>query len=109
MQVNAKENTMTYADAKRLLEEKPDWLPVLRECVRCARKYGEFAGKWVFDNLKRQGINVWKPSLRSLAARGILKKVRTAESRRTAYYQMPDISGVERAIAEMEEKMKKQP
>ena len=94
---------MSYAGTKRLIEEKPEWFPIIRECVRCAEKYGEFAGSWVLKGVERElKKKIWVPGLRTLVAYGILKKVDTSRSGRRAYYIMPDINGAKKAIQEIE-------
>ena len=93
---------MSYAGTKRLLEEKPEWLPILRECVKCAEKYGEFAGSWVLKGVERElKKKVWVPGLRTLVAYGILKKVDTSRGGRRAYYIIPDIEGTKKALQEL--------
>ncbi len=96
---------MSYAGTKRLLEEKPEWLPILRECVKCAEKYGEFAGSWVLKGVEEElKKKIWVPGLRTLTAYGILKKTDESRGGRRAYYIMPDIEGAKKAIKEFENK-----
>lgn len=93
---------MSYAGTKRLLKEKPEWLPIIRECVKCAEERGEFAGSWVLKEVERKlKKKVWVPGLRTLVAYGILKKVETSRGGRRAYYMMPEIEGTKRAIQEL--------
>ena len=92
----------TYASVKRLADERPDWIPIVKECLECAQKYKEFAGNWVLRNLeKKTKKKVWKPGLRTLVAYGILKKIDTSKDRRKAYYIMPDPEGVKKALHEL--------
>ncbi len=94
---------MSYAGVKRLSEERPDWIPIVKECLECSQKYEEFAGSWVLSSLaeKRNAI-VWKPGLRTLVAYGILKKIRTTRGGRRAYYIMPDPVGAKKALQEID-------
>ncbi|MHB8280373.1 MAG: hypothetical protein ACYDIA_22385 [Candidatus Humimicrobiaceae bacterium] len=90
-----------YSAAKRLLEEKPKWFPIVLETLEAAKKYREFAGSWVLRKIKEKGeIYPLGPGLRTLVAFGILKRTETARSGRRAYYVMPDPNGVERALKE---------
>ena len=92
----------TYANVKRLAEERPDWIPIVKECIECAEKYKEFAGSWVLRNLeKKTKKKVWKPGLRTLAAYGILKKTDTSRGGRRAYYTMPNLEEVKKALHEL--------
>ena len=79
-----------------MAREKPGWIPVIRSVYKEAGQTKEFAGAWV---LKRLGE--WAPSLRTLAARGVLEKTETARGGQRAYYEMPDRAGVERALKEL--------
>ena len=94
---------MSYSGVKRLAEERPDWIPIVKECFEYAQKYEEFAGSWVLSSLaeKRNEI-VWKPGLRTLVAYGILKKIRTTRGGRRAYYIMPDQEGAKKALQEID-------
>ena len=93
---------MSYHGVKRLSEERPDWIPIVMECLECAQKYNRFAGSWVLSGIaeKRKEI-VWKPGLRTLVAYGILKKVDTSRGGRRAYYIMPDQEGAKKALDEL--------
>lgn len=93
---------MSYAGTKRLIEERPEWAPIVKECLECSLKYKEFAGSWVLKSLEKKiGKKVWKPGLRTLVAYGILKKVDTSRGGRRAYYIMPDPEGVKKALEEL--------
>ncbi len=100
---NVKEvKKMSYAGTKRLAKERPDWIPIVRECLECAREYNEFAGSWVLKRLEeKKKKKIWKPGLRTLVKYGILKRTRTSRGGRRAYYIMPDPEGVERALREL--------
>ncbi|MHB8277882.1 MAG: hypothetical protein ACYDIA_09545 [Candidatus Humimicrobiaceae bacterium] len=90
-----------YSAAKRLLEEKPKWFPIVLETLEAAKKYREFAGSWVLRKIKEKGeIYPLGPGLRTFVAFGILKRTETAGSGRRAYYVMLDPEGVERALKE---------
>lgn len=82
-------------------EKGPKWLPVVvssyQQSRRTAPYGGRFAGAWVLHDL-----GDWVPSLRSLAAAGILEKSGdTVRGGRRAYYCMPDADGVERALRQL--------
>ena len=94
---------MSYAGVKRLSEERPDWIPIVKECLECSQKYEEFAGSWVLSGLaKKRKEKVWKPGLRTLVAYGILKKISTTRGGRRAYYIMPDPEGTKKALQEID-------
>lgn len=83
------------------LEKGPKWLPVVwaayQEALRTTPYGGRFAGSWVL-----QSLGGWVPSLRVIAALGIVKKEgETVRGGRRAYYRMPDIEGVQRALLEL--------
>ena len=93
---------MSYDGVKRLSEERPDWIPIVMECLECAQKYNKFAGSWVLSGLaEKRKKKVWKPGLRTLAAYGILEKVTTSRGGRRAYYIMPDLEGAKKALVEL--------
>jgi len=91
----------------RLAYERPDWLPVLRAaCIQAAKSApygGQFAGRWVLQELERQlGTRAWRPGRRLLVAYGLLEKVgESTRGGRRAYYRMPDPVGVESALDEI--------
>jgi hypothetical protein len=91
----------SYNGVKRLAKERPDWLPIVKECLACAEKYGEFAGSWVLNEVKKIGIK-WFPGLRILTSYGILERTETNRGGRRAYYIMPDPEGVKKALGELE-------
>lgn len=77
------------------------WLPVVVSAFLQARRAapygGRFAGAWVLRDL-----GDWVPSLRPLAAAGIVEKSgETVRGGKRAYYCMPDADGVERALREL--------
>ena len=94
---------MSYEAVIKLAREKPsnppgvDWLKVVRGCYEEAMSHGgnRFAGTWVY---KRQKVG-WFPGLRMLEKYGILRKVATVSG--GAFYKMPDIDRVGRALHEL--------
>lgn len=95
-------NTISgYNAVKRLAREHPKWLPIVEACLEEAKTTkGEFAGAWVLSQAKKKGIN-WFPNLRLFVSYGILKHEDTTRSGRRAYYTMPDIGGVQKALQEI--------
>lgn len=93
----------SYGAVKKLLEEKPEWFPIVSEALKAALKYEEFAGSWVLREIREKGeFYPLGPGLRTLAAFGILKRTVTSRGGRRAYYIMPDPDGVQRALIEIE-------
>ena len=90
-----------YDGVKRLSKDNPEWLPIVKACLICAKEYHEFAGSWAYDEAKKLGVG-WFPNLRKLASYGILKHTKTPRGGKRAYYIIPDIEGVERALKELE-------
>ena len=90
----------SYGAVKKLLEEKPEWFPIVSEALKAALKYEEFAGSWVLRGVKEKALP--GPGLRTLAAFGILKRTVTSRGGRRAYYIMPNPDGVQRALIEIE-------
>lgn len=90
-----------YDGVKRLLKDDPDWFPIVKACLICAKESHEFAGSWACDEAKKLGIG-WFPNLRKLASYGILKRIKTTRGGKRAYYIMPDIKGVTKALSELE-------
>ena len=102
---------MGYQGVMRLAREHPfnpnksgppvfnvDWLKVVRGCNKVAKKYGgkSFPGAAVADEVG------WFPGLRMLEKYGILKKEgETVRGGRRAYWTMPDMDGVGRALREL--------
>lgn len=93
----------TYEATVALLREFPQWRGIVSAAVEEAKttSSGRFAGKWVLDKANKHGIT-WVPNLRKLVSYGILTKV--GESTRggaRAYYSMPDVESVERALQDV--------
>jgi len=94
-------NSQGYLAVHRLAREHPEWIPIVRACLREAKRVkGDFAGAWVLEEAKKEGVR-WFPNLRILVSYGILQRTYVTRAGRRAYYVMPDISGVERALSEL--------
>ncbi len=90
-----------YKGVKRLGREKPEWIPIVEACLEEAKESkGDFAGAWVLERAKKKGVS-WFPNLRTLVSYGILKRTDVTRGGRRAYYIMPDIEGVEKALKEI--------
>lgn len=100
----------TRQQVLRLASERPDWLPVLEAACRSAKTSepygGEFAGRWVLQELGNQtGEPVWAPGLRLLVGYGLLEKAgESTRGGRRAYYRMPDRAGIEATLAELRDR-----
>lgn len=93
-----------YEAVVHLLRDHPEWFPVVSSAVEEAQtiKTGRFAGAWILDRAKKRGVQ-WLPNFRKLVAYGILQKDgESSRGGRRAYYTMPDIEGVERALKEFD-------
>lgn len=91
-----------YKAVKRLAVERPDWLPIVRECLQLSKEIsGDFAGAWIYGRVIKKGIKF--SNLRLLTSFGILKKEGTSRAGRRAYYTIVDPEGVERALNELAE------
>jgi len=89
-----------YKAVKRLLHERPELLPVARMCLEIAKTTdNDFAGKWVLK--KFRDTNIKLSNLRPISSFGIIVKTGSARGGTRAYYSMPDIEGVERALTEL--------
>lgn len=103
--------TPAHKGVKRLAMDHPDWIPVVKASLKCAKRYrGEFAGKWVLNELNKTnwpGLKYgntkakWFPGLRLLKVYGILERKDVTRGGRRAYYTMPDAKGVEKALGEI--------
>jgi hypothetical protein len=94
-----------YKGTKRLAYENAKWIPIVEACLEEAKRYGEFAGSWVLSTAKKKGVS-WFPNLRTLVSYGILKRTDVTRGGRRAYYIMPDVKGVEKALEEIKELLK---
>ena len=95
------EVTSGYKTVKRLAIERPDWLPIVRECLKFWKEHhADFAGAWVYQRLKQSGGPKFS-NLRLLVSFGILRKEGTSRQGRRAYYSIIDPEGVEQALAEL--------
>src|SRR3989344_8251669 len=92
-----------YKAVKRLAVERPDWLPIVRECLKFWKEHhADFAGSWVYQSLQESGGPKFS-NLRLLVSFGILKKEGTSRQGRRAYYTIVDPEGVEQALNELAE------
>jgi len=91
-----------YEAVIALLREHPNWRGVVKAALEEARtiKNDRFAGAWVLERAKKYGIH-WIPNLRKLVSYGILVKMGdSSRGGRRAYYSIPDMEGVEKALME---------
>jgi len=89
-----------YKAVKRLAVERPDWLPIVQECLNLSKEIkGDFAGTWVFKRVQKKGLRF--SNLRLLVSFGILRKEGTSRAGRRAYYSMVNLEGVEQALNEL--------
>lgn len=91
-----------YLAVVALLRDHPEWLPVLNATLEEAKaiKGTRFSGAWVLNRAKKHGVH-WIPNLRKLVSYGIIfKEGETTRGGRRAYYIMPDMNGVEKALEE---------
>ncbi len=96
------EQTPGYKATKRLSVERPDWLPIVRECLDLSKEIsGDFAGAWVYKRVRDKGLKF--SNLRLLTSFGILKKEDTSRGGRRAYYSFVDRDGTEQALKELSE------
>lgn len=90
-----------YKAVKRLAVERPDWLPIVRECLKFWKEHhADFAGAWVYQRLQESGGPKFS-NLRLLVSFGILKKEGTSRQGRRAYYSIVDPEGVKQALNEL--------
>lgn len=85
-----------------LLYAEPDWGPILRECIIVAQQRkdeGKFAGAWVMQGLRAQGIQT-PSNLRTLAKLGLLTLVHTSRHGNRAYYTLADAKVIHKALKE---------
>lgn len=100
MMIGMENEISGYKAVKRLSVERPDWLPIVRECLNLFKEIkSDFAGAWVFKRVQEKGIKF--SNLRLLTSFGILKKEGTSRGGRRAYYSMVDPEGVEIALKEL--------
>lgn len=96
-------NNDSYNAVVALLTEHPKWRVIVAAALEEAKstKGGRFAGAWVLNKAKQNGV-AWIPNLRKLVAYGILhKEGESARGGRRSYYSMPDEDGVARALNDM--------
>jgi hypothetical protein len=102
---------MSYAAVMKLAKERPisdptewnqngiDWLAVVKGCYEESQSSngGQFAGAWV-----QSRVNFSFPGLRFLTKNRLIVKVGdTVRTGTKAYYIMPDMEGVARALNEL--------
>ena len=86
-----------YKAVNRLAHERPELLPVVRVCLDMAKTTdNDFAGKWVLKKFVDTDLKL--SNLRSISSFGIIVKVGSARGGTRAYYSMPDLEGVEKAL-----------
>ena len=87
-----------YDALKRLADEDPAWIPVVRACYESSQKHGNhFAGSWIV-----QEPNIgWLPNLKPLVTRGILTKGELTRGGSRRYYSLSDPEGIGRGLAEI--------
>lgn len=93
-----------YEAVVQLLRDHPEWFPVVSAALEEAQtiKSNRFAGAWILARAKKRGVQ-WLPNFRKLTAYGILQKDgESSQGGRRAYYSMPDIEGVEKALNEFD-------
>ncbi len=91
-----------YEAVIELLRDHPEWHPVVIASLEEAQaiKGSRIAGAWILQRAKERGVQ-WVPNFRKLVSYGILQKDgESTRGGRRAYYSMPDIKGVERALKE---------
>jgi hypothetical protein len=97
-----KHQTSGYVAATRFLRDhpEPNWLLVLKACVKEARRTKDvgFAGAWVLREAQRAAGIKWFPNLRPLVSAGILQRTEVSRGGKRAYYVMLDPEGVEEAL-----------
>ena len=98
---------------RTLASERRDWIPIVRSCLRMARRTADsgFAGRWVLNDLKSKekwtGLThghttvQWFPGLTLLVRCGILSHRSSTRGGKRAYYTMVDPDGVESALNEL--------
>ena len=56
MIVGMTEEISGYKAVKRLAVERPDWLPIVRECLDFWKKHrADFAGAWIYQRMQEMG------------------------------------------------------
>lgn len=95
------EEVSGYKAVKHLAVERPDWLPIVWECLKFWKEYhADFAGAWIYERMQKKGGQKFS-NLRLLVSFGILKKEGTSRQGRRAYYAIVDPEGVEQALNEL--------
>jgi hypothetical protein len=90
------EISAVYLATKKLLEEQPDWAPILTACVQLAEEDGAFWSSGALNRAQHQ-----RRSLVPLRTLGILARVeKGARNNHDAKYRMRDPEAVKRALVE---------
>ncbi len=95
-------HTQGYEAVVQLLRDYPEWFPVVSAALEEAQtiKSNRFAGAWMLARAKKRGVQ-WIPNFRKLVSYGVLQKDGdSSRGGKRAYYSMPDIEGVEKALKE---------
>ena len=94
----------TEEKVRQLLYIKSNWRPILEECLIVSKeqkgKDGKFAGAWVMNGLRTQGITP-PNNLRTLSSIGLIKLAGTARGGKRAYYTIPDLRGLSDALRKL--------
>ena len=90
--------SQAYLATKKLLQERPDWGPIITACVQLSE---ECADGVFWGNAALYRAQQWDPSLVPLRALGILDRVeKGTRNNYTASYCMGDPEGVKQALTE---------
>lgn len=93
-----------YEAVVQLLRDHPEWFPVVSAALEEAQtiKSNRFAGAWILARAKKRGVQ-WIPNFRKLVAYGVLQKDGdSSRGGKRAYYSMPDMVGVEKALKDFD-------
>jgi hypothetical protein len=90
------EISAVYLATKKLLEEQPDWAPILTACVQLSEEDGAFWSSGAINRAQHE-----RRSLVPLRTLGILERVEGGtRNNHAASYRMRDREGVKRALVE---------
>ncbi len=89
---------ITNKRIRHLVYERPEWLPIIEECLTVAKTvYSEFAGAWVYQRLLDKGLPGFS-NLRMLVRNEILQTTHTTRGGKRAYYIFTDLEGAEETV-----------
>jgi hypothetical protein len=89
--------SQAYLATKKLLQEQPDWKPIITACVQLPKEDGVFWGSAALNRAQQ-----WDRSLVPLRTLGILERVdKGTRNNHTASYSMSDREGVKQALEEI--------